>query len=60
MTMTFHSKKCELKCGNKLPKDPYVVIIEGEVTGMTICDECAKLLQIIGEKMAERLNDESL
>lgn len=49
-------KKCST-CTNKIENDnPYIVIMNDE--SLEICDECAKLLEVISKKIEERLSNE--
>ena len=53
-------KQCEVVvCNNKLPEDPARIVIDEEFE-MLVCDECAKLLEVIEEKVHEILNNEPL
>jgi hypothetical protein len=62
--MKLMKKKCQLKCGNNLPKEPFKVIIRDENGNnedpLHICEECAKLIEVLGNKMLEMLDDESI
>lgn len=53
----FKSKKCEItSCTNNLTKDPAKVMLgDSEVQ---ICEECERLLNVIMEKVEEKLSDE--
>lgn len=52
-------KKCAL-CPNKLTENPFRVILEGTDNSMLICDECARLMEVISDIMETSMNDESL
>lgn len=57
------SKKCEVCKENKLPKDPFIVelILENnETVQFQSCEECARLLEVMRQKMEEVLDDESI
>lgn len=55
-------KKCELKCGNRIGKEPFKIVLEsdtGDSEPIWICDECATLLNVINKKIEEMQTDES-
>lgn len=60
--MKLFSKKkplCEVRvCDNFLPDDPAVIQLDEHT--FQVCDDCARIIEIMHEKFEERLDDESL
>lgn len=45
-------------CYNELPEEPWTLMIDDHK--FTVCDECAKIIEHMQNKMEESLDDESL